>query len=282
MKTNYLKTILMVTAVAFTSGLKAQDSAKKTAEKGRYENNYTFDDSAPGKLKEHVKTTWKGKDYEMKLMNGKLTELYVEGEKIPPAGWGKYSTVVAAIREQMRKDKIQAKKDQAQVVRDQVQARRDQMQAKRDQEQAMRDQAQAKVEQEQAGKDQIQAKRDQEQAARDQEQAKRDQEQAGRDQEQAKRDQEQAKLDQIQAKKDQEQAREDQRVLKLMVSDMVSDNIIPNEKGLHELKMNADEMIVNGKKMPDNVFAKYKEKYSRFAHGHSENGQFNGMSMHND
>ncbi|MEO6633770.1 MAG: hypothetical protein ABIN13_18655, partial [Mucilaginibacter sp.] len=107
-------------------------------------------------------------------------------------------------------------------------------------------------------KEQANAKLDQERAARDQEQAKRDQEQAVRDQEQAR-------LDQIQARKDQAQAAEDQRVMKQLVSDLVKDGIVPDEKGLHELTISTDGMTVNGKQMSADVYSKYKSKYSRFS-----------------
>lgn len=269
----------MIAALAFSTTVMAQNAKKKTAYNDHGNSSYTFDETN-GNLREYVKTNWEGDYYEMKLLNGKPTLLYVNNKLIPPAEYGKYSAVISDIRKQIKKDRIQAKRDQAQAKRDQEQAGRDQQQAKRDQEQAGRDQIQAKREQENAGKDQEQAKRDQEQAARDQEQAKRDQEQAGRDQEQAKKDQQQARLDQIQAKKDQEQAAEDQRVLKMLIGDLVSDHIIPNGKALQNFSMNADEMIVNGKKQPDAVFKKYQDKYPRFAKGHSSYGQFNGLQIH--
>lgn len=280
MKTNYLRSaLLLIAATALTTAANAQKPGKKTA-LNSYKNYDTFD----GKGRERIQTDWQGKTYQMELANNKLIALAVDGEIIPSTKWGEYSTVIAAIREQIRKDRIQAKKDQAQAKIDQEHARRDQQQAKRDQEQASREQAHAKLDQEQAERDQVQAKRDQEQAAKDQQQAKRDQEQAARDQEQAKRDQEQAHLDQIQAKKDQEQAAEDQRQLKLMTSDLVADHIIPDEGALHELSFNGEELIVNGKKQPDSIFKKYSQKYPRFARGNTsyENGkrQFNGLHIH--
>lgn len=280
MKTHYLKIgVLLITTIGITSAAKAQknDSLKRTYYADRF-SNYDHIENTGGKLKEHIRTNWHDKVYEMTLVNNTMTELYVEGEKIPATNWGKYSTEIAALREQIRKDRIQAKKDQAQARLDQIQAGKDQEQARRDQQQAEKDQAQARLDQKQAERDQEQARkdqaqaneearRDQEEAKRDQEEARKDQAQAKLDQEQAQRDQEQARLDQIQAKKDQEEARKDQELMKQLIADVVSDKIVPDEKSLHDLTIDDEEMTVNGKKQPDDVFRKYKEKYKRFSQG---------------
>jgi len=175
MKTNYIKTNIALAAIILTSfTVTAQTSIqeKATYDADRYGNSYV-NTRQDGKNIEVVDTHWHDKYYEIKMVDGKMTSLSVDGEKIPSANWGKYTEVIAEIKEQIKRDKEQAQRDQAQGKLDQEQASRDQIQAKRDMEQAAKDQEQAKKEEEQAANDQVQAKRDQEQADRDREQAKK-------------------------------------------------------------------------------------------------------------
>jgi len=68
----------------------------------------------------------------------------------------------------------------------------------------------------------------------------------------------------------------DQLLLKSLISDLVKDGIVPNEQALVSITLNSTGMTVNDKKQPADVFAKYKEKYSRFASGNFYYGNKEG------
>ena len=89
MKINYFKSVMLIVSVlAITTTLKAQQAGKKTAYNDHHSNFNVMDDKTPGHIKETIRTNWGDKNYEMTFVNNKMTELYVEGEKIPAAKWG--------------------------------------------------------------------------------------------------------------------------------------------------------------------------------------------------
>ena len=127
---------------------------------------------------------------------------------------------------------------------------------------------------EQAKRDRAQAELDRQQAGRDREQAERDRQQADRDRTQASRDREQAERDRAQAERDRERAEEDRKIVDSLINDLVADEIVPDRDGVHSLKVDANEVIVNGKRLPEALEKKYITKYV-VKRGFS-------MSYHND
>ena len=268
MKTKFFKySVLVIAAMAWGVSVKAQEVSSDT-----YSNYDSQSKDAQGNTIERIHTFTNGKEYSFKLVNGKVSNLYIDDVKIPPEEYGKYTVEINKIKEQIRLDRIQAEKDRAQAKIDRAQADKDREQAERDRGQAEKDRQQAEKDRQeavssrgQAEKDRVQAEKDQVQAGKDREQAERDREQSVKDRAQAELDRAQAVKDRAQAEVDRKQAEEDRKLMAQMINDLINDKIIPDEESLHEVTLNADEMTVNGKKQPDEVFKKYKTRYNRFA-----------------
>jgi membrane protein involved in colicin uptake len=243
--------------------------------------------------KERIVTDRDDKTYQLEFTDGKMTFLSVDGVSVPEDKWSDYKIIIDEIREQMKKDKEQARLDRIQAEKDREQAQLDRLQADKDREQgnrdrlqaqkdlaqveldrqgAMRDKLQADKDRLQADKDREQtikdrahAENDREQAVRDRAQADNDREQAVRDRAQAEKDRAQAVKDRAQAEKDRAQAEADRKLLADMTADLVSDKLITNADDLRMLTLSPTEMTVNGVKQPEAVHKKYMDKYNRFA-----------------
>ena len=266
MKTNYIRAsiwLLMAMFAALTTKAQTIDSDRNASSNSRY-SSYDRIRNEGGKKVENITFTWDDKAYKATLVNDKLTELYVDGEKIPAANWSKYNDAIAAIKEQIAKNREQAKKNREQARLNEIQAGRNREQARLNEIQEKKNEQQAVKNREQDRLNEIQAQRNREQAGRNEEQARLNNAQQEKNQEQAVKNQEQARLNEIQAQKNEEQAEANERFIKEITADLIADKIIPDSNSLKELKFNSDEMIVNGVKQSAEMHQKYIQKYSRF------------------
>ncbi len=176
------------------------------------------------------------------MAGDKILDLSVDNRKIPPDSFYVYNKTIEKIMAQIKKDKMMAEQDRIMAIKDRKEATKDQ---------------------EQAEKDKLQAEKDQEQA-------EKNRVWSARDREQAEKNKVEAEIDQVQAKKDEQQARIDaphaegpsKVVQKKIISELISKKIIPDEKSLHSLLFNDHELIVNGKPLPEEIFEKFKAKFS--------------------
>jgi len=264
MKAKYLGLMGILLAAATVS---AQTTKSAQTAYNDDRNNYDHVRTVNGKRVEQIQMTWNDKAYKAQFVNDKLTELYVDGEKISEADWVKHTDAIAAVRVQIKINQEQAAANAIQAKKNREQAHVNEEQEKRNAEQAERNELQAKKNAEQQARNMEQDKRNAEQVAVNKEQAKRNAEQAARNELQAKRNQEQEAVNRVQAKRNAEQAAENERFIKELTEDLVSDKIIPDANSLKYFSLNTEGMTVNGVKQPDELYKKYKEKYSKQSSG---------------
>ena len=265
MKAKYLGLMALLLAAA-TLSAQTKKSAKTAYDDDRL-NNYDRIHTVDGKKVEDIQVSRNDKMYKAEFVNEKLTELYVDGEKVPESDWTKNTAAIAAIRAQIEINKAQAKANALQAKKNQEQDRVNAEQAKRNAEQVVRNEIQAKRNAEQQARNAEQVKRNQEQDEVNTEQAKHNAEQAVRNETQAKLNREQEGRNAEQAKKNAEQAAANERFIKELTEDLLNDKVIPNKNSLHDFRIDNEGMTVNGLKQPDELYKKYKEKYSKQSSG---------------
>ena len=278
---------LIATGLCILTAQAQQKDVKTTTsstERFTYNNQYmNFDDDSTTNPPRTFANYFNGRNhYNITLANGDVTEMYVDGHKIPADSFNVYSSIVTKLKEQIKRDRLQAIEDRKQAERDRAQAEEDRKQAVRDQEQAVRDRAQAEEDRkqserdreqavkdrEQSVRDQAQAEeekkqavRDREQADRDRAQAEEDRKQAVRDQEQAGRDREQAVRDREQAERDRLQAEEDRKMIDSLKTDLVTEHVVTDKASIRSVILNEDALVVNGKPQPEELLKKFRAKY---------------------
>ncbi|MBS1599102.1 MAG: M56 family metallopeptidase [Bacteroidetes bacterium] len=197
--------------------------------------SYT-DDSFRGIIEETVS----GKKYEIVFIHGKVTELYIDGKRIPDEKIPEYQNTIDKIvketRERAAKGKIDAERAYAAASAEKISA-----------EKAMAD---AEMRKKSAEDEKLQVDRA-----------------LGESQSvmlEAKEANERAEAEMVLARDEREKAEKDKlfsdNVITGIVSDLKKDGIVKNEKNI-SLSLDKTGLIVNGVKQPQPVFSRYKEKY---------------------
>lgn len=227
-----------------------------------------------------ISTTLNGKKYTMITEDNQVSELYVNGKKIPAEKIKDYKNVTNKILRETKLDKEQSEKELAESAFEIEQS-------KKELEESKAEIAQSKIEMEQAKKemeeDKEQAKKDIEQSKLDIEQSKIEITQAKKEMDQAQkemqRDMKQTKIEieqsqkqMMQAKKEMEQSRKQMQQSKMdmeqsqllqekIIGDFIREDIIKDKKELSSFKLNSEVLIVNGVKQPDVIYKRFKDKY---------------------
>lgn len=294
MEKKFLAAGLLITGVcvfAFTSNNAQQKEAPKqiitTAASTAEKNMPVIADTVPSTAADRqsnfngkTTTTVEGKKYTMVTENNQMTELYVNGKKVPTEKMGDYENITAKILKQQSQDMQSAEKDM-------LQAAVEQTQAEVEMEQASVELAQAKIEMEQAQKEMLTDQADAKTAMEDSKTAMEDskaamaeakiemkqaQEQMSEDMAQAKVSMEQAKKEMARSKKEMElaarvmqQSKKDMEQSEILqqkiTGDFIKESIIKDKAELSSYQLNNEALIVNGVKQPDAVYKKFKSKY---------------------
>ncbi|WP_369330911.1 hypothetical protein [Danxiaibacter flavus] len=225
----------------------ASKGTKTTQLKSNDQSFLTIESDPTDDAIEHVTTYRNGSLYKIELKNEKITELVIDGKKIPEQDFPKYEPMVKKILDQVKRDREQAEKDRSR-------AEVDRQQADKDRHQADLDRAQAENDRERAEKDRELAELDMQKAARDREQAEQDRVRAEEDRKQADHDRAQAEIDR-------KHAEEDRKLLAAITNDLISEKVIATKEDLHSLQFSSDGLIVNDKRQPAELFQKLKAKY---------------------
>jgi beta-lactamase regulating signal transducer with metallopeptidase domain len=319
MEKKFLAAGLIITSVcifAFSSNKAQQNglSKKAVSEKSNPPLNGKsiatspkFTDTVPAPqysdLNGKISTTVNGKKYTLVTEDNEVSELYINGKKIPAEKMKDYKSVTSKILLQTKLDKAQSEKELAEAAseieqskkeleeskaeieqsniemqrakkemdEDKEIAKKEMEKAQVEMQQSKLEMARAKVEMEQAQKemklDMVQAKNDIEQsqkqvmkAQKEMEQSKMKQEmqQAKVEMEQAKKEMEQSKIQMQQSKREMKQS---QLLQEKIIDDLINEHIIKGRMELSSLKLNNQELSVNGVKQPDAIYKRFKEKY---------------------
>lgn len=287
MKSTFFKhrVLLMTSMLCITLSFGQKNSQlKQTSSIRSYDDRYINIQESVGNQGESIINYKNGQErYTIRMLNDKVSELYINDKKIPADSIYLYKEEIDKINEQIKKDRARAEEDRKQAGLDRKQAEKDRAQAQEDRKQAEKDREQAEKDRAQAEKERVRYKADQGQYELNKKQAEKDREQAEKDRQQAEKDRQQALKDRAQAELDRKQAEEDRAIVKSLIAELVKQNIVSDEKSVTSVRLNNDEFYVNGKKQSEELHTKFKAAFLKkrgysisFKHNPGYNIQING------
>jgi beta-lactamase regulating signal transducer with metallopeptidase domain len=240
-----------------------------------------------------------GKKYVLVTENNQVKELYIDGKKVPEEKIRNYQKVTGKILIDTKKDLEQSQKELAESANQIEQSKKEMEESKIEMEQSKKEMEESAKEIEQSNKetaeaakqmmeDKAQAEKDIEQSQQviaqskvEMAQAKIEMEQAQtamqQDMQKARRDLEQSQNEMVQAKKEMEraavemeQSKKEMEQSKLLqekiIADFVTEGIIEDKSELSSYKLNNEALMVNGVKLPEAVFKKFRNNYVKSKH----------------
>lgn len=247
-----------------------------------------------------ISTTRDGKRYEVYLRNDEIIALYIDDKRIPDDKIGDYKQSVgqiikeeedraAAAREEARHARREAEVARREAEEARSHAERERREANEGRERAERNEHEARErrENEERNVDRIREHREMQENRENAERSRRDAEEARREADRARERTEFSRERAEEARHRAEEARrENERMVKEMVSDLKDQGLIKDDKEL-SFSISSDELIVNGKKQPESVHAKFKEKYikepsTKISYSHKDNHTSFSQDTHED
>jgi hypothetical protein len=195
-----------------------------------------------------------GQQYSMKLVDEVVTEFMIDGKKVAAENMHLYNELIDSMKEQLKKDRVQAEEDRRQAALDRIQAEKDRAQANRYRDQANKDRQEVKELRTRADKDRERVEIDRKQVTTDRDQANRDRVLAEKEREHAVRDR-------VQAETDRKRAQEDRALIESMLETAVKDGLITNTDEVTRFELSSEGFWINEKKQTDSIHQKYKLAY---------------------
>ena len=247
MKRNFLSApALLLGLVLFTNASQAQvkaDSKREDLPKSININSI----NSNGSDETEMNYTQEGQRFKVRLLGSKISELYIDDNKIAASDYAKYEPGIKKILEHIEEDRKHAAIDRAEAEKHRQQAEKHREEINKMREEIRMDREEMEKHREQAG--------------RDRERVNEERKHADREREKASLHRQQAEKDRARAAVDRKKAEEDRKQINAMFDELVTDR-----ESLTSLELSETKLVVNGTEQPANVHQRYKQKFLNGTH----------------